>query len=494
MPGGARRDGGVTVEGKRHTRGSEDWPYRRITGDQCERLHEAAVRILGRTGVRLEWPPAVDLLRTAGATVDEQRVRIHPELIAWALDRVPREFTLYDRAGEAAMVLDGTHTSYGPGSDCLNVLDHRTGERRQPTLDDVVAGVTLADALPNVDYVMSMFLPVDVDNRVSDRHQMHVMLAHSRKPIVFVTYDASGCYDAIEMAEAVAGGSEALARRPFIACYVNTATGLLHNADALEKMVFLAERGIPQMYIPGSQAAVTGPATPAGAIAMFWAGVLTGVVLAQLAREGAPIIVKGWGGGGLDMKTMVYGYASPDQRAAAIALTRHVGLPCFALAGATDAKVVDQQAAAEAALSLAVESLAGPDIVHDLGYLESGLTGSLAQLVICDEIVGWLRHLRAPLDTSDEALALDVIDQVGPDGQFLMAKHTLKHCRELYYPKLFERATFEAWSSGGGLTLAERAGRRVDEVLSTAPAPEPLTCDEELRSVVAAAERRVARV
>jgi len=222
----------------------------------------------------------------------------------------------------------------------------------------------------------------------------------------------------------------------------------------------------------------------------FWAGVLTGLVLAQMVKEGAPVMTKGWGGGGLDMKTMVYGYASPDQRATAIALSRWEDLPTFSLTGATDAKTVDQQAAAEAALSLAVESLAGPDVVHDLGYLESGLTYSFAQLAIRDDIAGWLRHLRSPYDMSDEALALDLIDEVGAEGQFLATPHTMRHFRELYYPILFERATYEAWREKDGGTLADRAGRRVDEILAATPAREPLACDEELRAVVAAAERR----
>lgn len=440
-------------------RTAASWPYRRITAEQCERLHEAAVAILQRTGVRLELPRAVELLRGADCAVSADGIaRIPATLVDWALERAPRSFTIYDRGGEPAMVLDGTRTCYGPGSDCLSILDHRSGERRAPTMADVGEGVGLADALAEIDYVMSMFLPVDVDNRIADRHQFRLMLSRTRKPIVFVTYDASGCYHAVAMAELVAGGADALAAKPFLACYVNTAAGLLHNSDALDKLIFLAERGVPVLYIPGSQAGVTGPATPAGAVAMFWAGVLTGLVIAQLVRQGAPFVAKGWGGGGLDMRTMVYGYAGPDQRATAITLARHVGLPSFSLAGASDAKTVDQQAAAEAALSLAVESLAGPDLVHDLGYLESGLTGSLAQLAICDEIVAWLRHLKAPLDTSEAALALDLIDEVGPDGQFLAARHTATHYRELYYPALFERATREAWSAAGGTTLAERAG------------------------------------
>jgi trimethylamine--corrinoid protein Co-methyltransferase len=472
-------------------RAAAAWPYQRVTSEQCKVLHRAAVSILERTGVRLELPRAAEMLRDAGARVDGGGgVRIPSSLVDWALERVPRSFTIFDQTGAPAMVLDGARTFYGPGSDCLNLLDHRTGARREPTMADVAAGVSLVDALPNVDYVMSLLLPKDVDDRVADRHQMREMLTRTRKPIVLVTYEASGCYDAVAMADAVAGGSAALAARPFLACYVNTATGLLHNADALEKVIFLAERGIPILYIPGSQAGVTGPATPAGAVAHFWAGVLTGIVLAQVVKEGAPVMTKGWGGGGLDMKTMVYGYANPDQRATAIALSRHLDLPSFSLAGASDAKSVDQQAAAEAALTLAVESLAGPDVVHDLGYLESGLTYSFAQLAICDEIVGWLRHLRAPYDTGEDALALDLIDEVGPDAQFLATAHTMRHFRELYYPSLFERATYEAWRAKDGGTLAERAGRRVDEILDAAPQPEPLACDDELLAIIRAAEER----
>lgn len=487
----------VEVEGRSGTdrggtsRRSATWPYRRVTDAQCETLHRAAVSILERTGVRLELPRAIELLRDAGARVDADGIaRLPADLIDWALERAPRAFTIFDQSGAPAMVLDGERTFYGPGSDCLNLLDHRTGARREPVMADVAAGIDVVDALPNVDYVMSLVLPKDVDDRVADRHQMREMLTRTRKPIVLVTYEASGCYDAVAMAEAVAGGSAALAARPFLACYVNTATGLLHNADALEKVIFLAESGIPILYIPGSQAGVTGPATQAGAVAFFWAGVLTGLVLAQVVKEGAPVMTKGWGGGGLDMRTMVYGYASPDQRATAIALSRWADLPTFSLAGASDAKTVDQQAAAEAALSLAVESLAGPDVVHDLGYLESGLTYSFAQLAICDEIVGWLRHLRAPYDTSDEALALDLIDEVGADGQFLAARHTLRHFRELYYPNLFERATYEVWREKDGGTLADRAGDRVDQILEAAPEPKPLACDEELLAIVAAAEKR----
>ena len=230
-------------QSKRH---AGDSVYARPSPGQCEVLHEAALSILERTGVRLRLPRAVDLLREAGSLVTEgDRVRLPRDLVMWALERAPRSVTLYDRAGQPAIALDGTAVYCGPGSDCLHVLDHRTGERRDPVLQDVVDGVRLSDALEGIAFIMSMFLPSDVDPRVADRHQMRVMLTESRKPIVFVTYDAPGCADAVAMAEALAGSRLAVSEQPSLCCYINTATGLLHNAEALEKLLFLAERGLP---------------------------------------------------------------------------------------------------------------------------------------------------------------------------------------------------------------------------------------------------------
>ncbi len=466
--------------------------YRRVSDSECEALYEAALSILERTGVRLLLPEAVELLHRGGALLkDDETVRISRGLVEWALRTAPSSISLYDRGGETAFTLDGGGTCYGPGSDCLHVLDHRTGERREPLMSDVLEGIAVCDSLEHIDFLMSLFLPRDVDARVADRHQMRAMLTRSSKPIVFVSYDTSGCLDAVAMAEALAGGADELSERPSIACYVNSATGLLHNREALEKLLFLSERNLPVIYVPGSQAGVTGPVTPAGAVAVAAAGVLTGLVLSQLTREGAPFLAKGWGGHGLDMRTMVYAYASPDARGTLIALFRALGIPTLGLAGASDAKLVDQQAVLEAALTLAIETVSRADLVHDLGYLESGMTGSLVQLAICDEIVDWLEHVMAGVDVGAEDLALDLVDEIGPDGQFLACEHTRRHYKAQWYPHLLERGTHEAWAAEGSTTLADRAAQRVEEILARAVEPAPSPADEELQTIVARAERSV---
>jgi trimethylamine---corrinoid protein Co-methyltransferase len=448
--------------------------YARLTPAQCAQLHAASLTLLERTGVRLFEPAAIDLLKKAGAAIDGDRVRISSRLVEQALQTVPKSVTLFNRLGQPALKLEGYNTFYGPGSDTLNIIDHRTNERRKPVLQDVRDGSTVCDALENIDFVMSMFLPSDVDQRLADRYQMAAMLNHSTKPIVVVTYETSGMIDAIEMAEAAVGGAVSLREKPFVACYINVTTGLLHNQDALQKLLYLAEKNLPALWIPVTSGGTTGPVTMAGNVALNNAGVLVGIVLSQLQCEGAPLIVPGFAGDALDLKTMVDPYAEPDHRGMAAALAHYYGLPMFSLAGGSDAKLVDQQAAIDAALTLAVESISGGQLIHDLGYLESGLTFSLAQLAICDEIVAWLKPFLKPVEINDETLALDLIDQLGPDGSFLNTPHTRKHYRERWYPNLIERFNYSQWEKKGGQTLAQRAADKVEALLMTHHA-EPLS-------------------
>jgi trimethylamine--corrinoid protein Co-methyltransferase len=464
--------------------------FRRMSDEQCERIHSASLEVMERTGVRLYEREALDLVAQAGAHVsDGNWVRIPSRLVEQALATVPRCIVLYDRHGNRVMRLEGDRSFFGPGSDCLHILDHRTGERRDPVLRDIVEGMTVADALPHVDFVMSMVLPVDVPPMVADRYQMQAMLTHTTKPIVFVTTDFAGCIDAVEMAEAVAGGAGALRQDPFVACYINVTTGLRHNQEALQKLLYLAGKGLPALYVPVGLGGATAPITVAGCQVIWTVGALVGLVLSQLKQEGAPYAVAGWGANALDMRTLIQPYADPDKAGVAQAMGHYYGLPMFALAGCSDSKSLDQQAGIEAALTLMMTALSGGHIVHDVGYLESGLCYSLAQLAICDEILGWIGHSLCDVDVSDEALAVDLIDEIGPDGQYLDHSHTLRHYRQRWYPALFSRETHDQWQARGAETLGQRAAQRVEQILAE-HTPEPLPGDvaQAVRAIVQRAE------
>lgn len=440
--------------------------FNRLSEEQISRIHAASLEILEQIGIRVYLPEAIELFREAGAEVENGNlVRIPAQRVEWALKTAPKQVTLYNRLGDPAVVLTGGRCYYGPGSDCLNIIDHRTGERRKPLLNDVAEGIRLCDALDNIDFVMSMVLPTDVDQTIADVYQMQVMLANTVKPIVYVSYEASGLVDAVEMAETVVGGMDALQAKPLLTCYINVISGAVHNDVGLQKLLYLAGKGLPILYIPGSSGGVTSPITMAGAVALDLAGGLAGLVLSQLKLEGTPYIISAMDPAALDMRTMVGPYAYPE-RGIIRSMSQSYGLPSFSLAGGSDAKVVDQQAAAEAALTLLADTLMGGNLIHDLGYLESGLTYSFSQLAICNEIVGWIKAYLKPIEVSDETLALDLIAQVGAHGQYLKTGHTRKHVRDSWYPNLFERGTFTDWVQKGSQTLVERAAARVQKILA----------------------------
>ena len=455
--------------------------FRKLSDDKLERIHAASLEILEHTGVRLFEPRALELLKLKGLVVEDgNRVRIPSNLVEWALSTAPKHTALYNRHGEEAMLLEGNNVFYGTGSDCPNVIDLRNGEHRPGTLQDIVEATTVCDALPNIDFLMSFCIANELNPLIYDRHQMRAMLMYSTKPILFVTLEFAGCVDAIRMAEAVAGGAEVLESKPLCACYINVSNALRHNQEALQKLVFMAEKGLPTTYTPVVLRGATGPVTAAGAIALANAGELAGLVISQIVREGTPMILTGGVNDMLDMRTAIDAYSDPTNRVMLVELAHRYGLPIFGLTGCSDSKLPDQQAAAEAALSILLESLAGAQMAHDVGYLDSGMTNSIEQIVICDEIIAYTKHFMKELEVNDETLALDVIDKIGPDGEFISSPHTLRHFREDWYPKLFERRNYEAWKNAGGKTLRQRAQEKALDILEH-HTPEPLPADVQKR-------------
>jgi trimethylamine--corrinoid protein Co-methyltransferase len=462
--------------------------YARLGRQECEKIHRASIEMLEHVGVEVHDEKALNLLVKGGAKADGIVVRIPELMVLKALAVTPKGMTMFDQKGEIAIRAQGHNSYYGGGSDCLNVLDHRTGQRRLAVLQDVVEAQTVQDALPEVSFVMSAFLPSDVSPLIYDRYQMEVMLNHTTKPIIFVSPDFEGCVLAVEMAEIVAGGTEAFQRRPFATCYINVTDGLIANQEALQKCMFLAEKGLPQLYIPLGR----GPHSIGGNTAFQYAGVLLGIVLAQLVREGSPIVVPGWGGGLLNMKTMAGSYGMADGQGLALAMGHYYGLPTFGMAGCTDSKVLDAQTGAEIALSLVMQTLEGGHIIHDLGFMDSGLQGSLPLMAICNDWIQWIRHATAGVDVTHEGLALDVVHEVGPSGDYFSHPHTAAHCRDGCYPRLVDMGNYTRWVDQGQMDMAQRAAKLVDRILEEHQV-EPLPPDVQ-RDVHAVVERDLRRV
>jgi len=395
---------------------------------------------------------------------------------------------IYDRFGNPVMPLGDRISTFGTGSDCPNILDHGTGERRKAVLQDVVDGTRVAEALPHVDFIMSMFLPSDVPV-AKDVRQMEVMLLYSAKPICFVTYGWEGAPEIIEMAEVAMGGADSLRATPTAILYLNPTTAFKHNEEALCKLMYVAEKRLPCIYLPDVQRGLSCPITFAGAMACSNAGQLVGLLIAQLVSQGAPIVLNAAVPTSFDMKTMILPYAEL-YRAYFLEMNHYYNLPAFNTGGMSDSKLLDEQAMFEATLSLHGATLSGGNMIHDLGYMEYGLTGSLELLVISDEIVSWIKACMKGLEINEETLALDLIHQHGLSGDFLGTDHTLRHVREEWEPRLVDRQSYEKWMESGATSMRDRARVKIDEILGAEPR-HILPTDVENR-IRAIAERAVA--
>jgi trimethylamine--corrinoid protein Co-methyltransferase len=483
--------------GTLHPYASLDRPFvfQSLTQDQINLLHEASLEIMANTGMRFHEQEALDLLKKAGANIsDGNLVRIPSHLVEWALRTVPKTVTIYDRDAGRAMSLGGYRSYFGVGSDCMYIYDLYTGERRRATLQDVRDGIRLVDALPNINFVMSMFMPDDVPVETYERHQMAVMLLETHKPVVFVGTDLASTVDTIEMASIVAGGLTSLQRKPFIINYVNVVGPLRHSREGLQRLLYAAERNLPTIYLPGNRRGIDSPITAAGALAMGNAGQLAGLVLSQIKQEGSPFIRGNPAWGELDMSVMVDVYASPDtDKPAGWDLAHHYGMPIFGTAGCSDAKVFDAQAAAEASLSILLHAVSGANLVHDVGYLDCAMTGSLELVAFCDESIEWARRYTRRVEINEETLALDLIDQIGPDGTFLDTEHTLKYVREEWRPKLIDRRSYQRWKEKGATTLQQRANQKVRHILETHHSePFPDDVVSAVKAVVQQADEKLA--
>ncbi|MCP4001003.1 MAG: hypothetical protein GY727_08850 [Gammaproteobacteria bacterium] len=290
------------------------------------------------------------------------------------------------------------------------------------------------------------------------------------------------------MAAAITGGSEELRQKPFMVHYAEPISPLTHSEGALKKLFICSDAGIPLNYVPALLAGGTGPITLAGGLAVANAESLSGLVIQQLYRRGAPMI-SGVSVTPLDMRTGNCLYGSPDERlthTASTELYHWYGLPVWGEAGCSDSNALDGQAAMESSFQIMLSALEGCNLVHNAGYMGQGLVGSLGSLVMCAEIISYAKRIMHGFSFSTDHLALDVIKEVGPGGNYLAQMHTAKHCRsEHWFPHNINRLTHEVWARDGSKNYTDVLTAKARALLE-AHKPKPLkevvsfTCHNEL--------------
>ncbi len=442
--------------------------------DQARAIHEAALEILERIGFRMEHRAARQMLQEAGCRADgSDWLRMPPHLVEQALASAPRQIAVFDQNGQPAMSLSEESFYYGTGSDTLFTLDLESYERRRAVLQDTANFARLVDALPNLSFVMSMSNPQDAPIRDLYVCAFAQMVGNTSKPIVFIAEAVEDVARIHQIACLVAGGRKAFEARPFILNYSEAISPLRFPEGVMAKVLFCAEHRIPICFPSGSNAGGGAPVTLAGALALGIAENLVGLVVHQLAGKGSPFVF-GPNVSALDMNSTVVSYGCPEwsltQAALADMRDQLYHLPIWAFAGATDAKLVDAQAGAEAMFSVITALLGRANLIHDVGYLEYGTTSSLEMVVMVDELIGMSRHFAEGIPVNRETLALGAIERVAKGGSgsmFLTDEHTYDHFRSaLFRPRLLDRSRYDRWLEAGRMDLFQRCNQEARRLIA----------------------------
>lgn len=457
--------------------------FRVLDDRQRADIHGAVLETLQRVGVEVHSERALDVARRAGAQVEGNRVKFPPALVEKSIRSAPSRLVLCDRHGVRRITLQAGRFHFGAGPTAIYTIDPVTGERRIPGVDDTRRASRVMDALPNIDFQMDFGSIGDVDASVMDVHAFEAMLTTSSKPIVHWAYTTRNCQAMIDMAAEVAGSLDELRTSPTFAIYSEPVSPLMHEADALDVAMLMAENGLPSIYTPAPLGGATAPATLAGIIVISLCESLSGLVLHQAVREGAPFIM-----GGvitiLDMSATQITYGSPESMLMAAGLAemaRHYGIPSWSTAGCSDAKACDGQHAAEIAQNLLTAAMSGGNLIHDCGYMESGNCTSLQSLVIADELIGQVKRIVRGIEVDEGSLALDVIAAVGPGGDYMRQRHTKRHYRdEWFFPTILNRRRHLDWQNAGRPDLAANAQVKLLGILADHH-PEPLDADVQHR-------------
>jgi trimethylamine--corrinoid protein Co-methyltransferase len=469
-----------------------------LSEEALDHIHQTALRILSEIGVRIHSPDILRLLADHdGVTVDLQRqvATFTPQTIASAIAQAPSGFTLYGRDDGSAIALSTTSrfASQSIAGEYAWV-DPVQKARRDPTLADLEQCVIVDAALPEIDIVGAMVQPSQIPVPVRDVHIIAEMLKRTRKPVRTWIHNARSARYVLELFQVVAGGSDALRARPRGLLGFEPTSPLMLSQDSLETLRVWVEAGQPVSIGPIVQSIGTGPATVAGGLAQQDAEILSGLFVAQTLAPGVGTVYFG-ASLMLDPRTANSIFACPEHSlmmAGSGQLAHRHGLPAGMQMGLSDAKVPDAQAGLEKGAGLLMGALAGMNLTSGLGIAGCDQGASLPQLVIDDEIVGFVRAVMRGLTVDEETCAFEAIQRVGIGGNFLTDPHTLAHVRERWIPRLSDRQNWAGWQQDGGRSMLDRA---VAEQVRILREHRLEWLDEatrrELERIVAAAEREI---
>ncbi len=470
--------------------GLEGGRYRPLEPEDVQRIHNAALTVLERTGVEIVESECRHIFEQAGAKVDpaRNRVFIPRKLVAASLKSINQNVVLYSRNGNFNLHLHGKRVHLGTGGAAVQVLD-LNGHLRESQLRDLYDIGRLVETLDNIHFYLRPVVARDVSNDDIDINTFYACLTATHKHVMGGCYFPQKVADIKKMAVVIAGSEAEFLARPFLSFNLGYMVSPLRFApETTETLTAAVRAGIPVSLVAAPLSGATAPASLVGTLVQVAAEELAGLAYVQLLRPGHPILM-----GGMplvtDLRTgsMLGGCAELALMNAASAQMCHFyGLPVYNSCGITDSKIPDIQAGFEKGLTTAVTALAGAQYNHHAaGMLESLLAVAYEQYIIDDDINGQVMRLVRGLEVTEESLSIDVIDDVcNGEGHFLGHPQTLALMNsEYHYPHTADRATRADWEAAGGLDMRERARQQAQQTLkSFFPEIVPEEVDRRLRN------------
>lgn len=446
-----------------------------LTEDEVDRIHAGAGRILEQMGITIFDTGILAILDETDCRVDHesQHAYFPKHLIKDALTLAPSEFTLYNRLGQEAISLGSGSFYTRVSSGATGILDLDTNQRREPTTQDAVEAIQLADALPHIHGVSTMAVqPASIPVTNIDLEMVKLALANTVKPLGYVCLNEATLNFVLEMFAAVVGGEDNLREKPIVTALAESTSPLKLVPSQMKVLKAFAERGLPLTLHAHPIAGLSAPVTLAGELVVTHAEVLALGTITQLIRPGTPIVY-GMSSSVPDMRKAINlsGAVEIGLLGTAVAqLARKIGLPAVMSSG-TDAFIPGGQSMFERLMTLWPPAFAGIDLIN-LSTLETKMTFSPLQLVLDDMMLSFLARFLRGIKVDEETLAFELISELGSEGGYVSTEHTLRHFRnELLTLDLISHEPRETWQTGGRLSLPDRAREKVRHILASHQAP-----------------------
>ena len=472
-----------------------------LTANEVYDIDQATLEVLEKTGVRAYDRSALELLKKAGCETDEKKnlVKMPADLVKGSVKRAPSEFTLFARNPKNNVRIEPGTVCYGPMIGRINVIDLETGEKRRTTLQDVGNLTRIASALeyyrlPHSGVMMPHI--EGVPDPVCHAHAYLTSIKNSEKVVKGTGRDGLKAKDCIRMASVVAGCEpEELRKKPNIFTTYNIVSPLSLQQRPSEGLVEYGKYGLPVDITSEVQAGATSPVTLAGSMVVQNAEILAGITLSQIANPGTPVFY-GTASTIMDMHTGLITLGAVEAglfNVATAQMAQYYNIPSRGTASNTESKVLDIQAGYEKAITMTMAALGGINYIWYPGTMEFALTVSYESLVIDNEICGMVDRAVKGILVDKSTLASELIETVGPGGQFLGEQHTVDYLRkaEHYFPKLSDRRSRDQWKEAGSRELKEVARDEAKRILKEyVPTPLEKDVEAKLNQIVREIEKR----